>query len=71
MSLAPAVSSTIRTSSRLATAASWSACGASPRWGRPPAEAGQTLANIAPEQARSILSPTATGALRIGATSER
>ena len=70
-SLAPAVKTTIRTSSRRATAASWSACGDSPKWGRPPSAAGQTFASLAPEQARLTFSSTGTGALLTGATSER
>jgi hypothetical protein len=69
--LAAALTTTIRTSARAATAASRSICGASPKCASPPRAAGQRLANRAPEQARLICSSTFTEALSIGATSER
>jgi hypothetical protein len=69
--LAPAVTTTIRTSARRAARASWSICGASPKCGSPPSRRGQRLRSRAPEQARFSRSSTGTGALAIGATSER
>ena len=70
-SLAPTVRTTSLTSKRRATAASWSACGGSPRCGFPPDAARQMFTVFAPEQARLTFLSTSIGALRIGAIAER
>ena len=70
-SFAPTVTTTIRTWSRRATAASWSACGGSSKCAVPPSSPGQRSRAFAPEQARFTFSSTSIGALSIGATSER
>jgi hypothetical protein len=69
--LAPTVTTTSRTSSRLATTANWSASGGSPKWPVPPSSPGHRSRAFAPEHAKFTFASTSIGALRIGATSER